>query len=177
VKKYYYAHNTEPIGPFSVEELLTYPVKPETLIWHEGLKDWTPAKDLPEFKFNPPKKNRPILTKSYKTALIGLLLLICFVVAIGLIVKPGKRRSNSSNREWTEDELEAARIADSMIEVMERGTYKDEAELENEREIERDRSRAEAEAQRISDSMMQAMEAENTAAEEAVYEETLTRQY
>jgi len=165
VKRYYYADNTEPKGPFSQEELLIYPIKPDTLIWYEGLKDWTPARELPEFKFNPPKKHIPILTKSYTTALISLFLLVFFVITIVIFLKLGNGQSNSSNHEWTEEELEAGRIADSMMEVMENGNFKEDAELEKEREKERERSRVETEAQRIADSMMQAMEAENAAAE------------
>ena len=40
--RYWIVENEERIGPMSAEELLARNVTDETLVWHEGLTDWTP---------------------------------------------------------------------------------------------------------------------------------------
>lgn len=58
MKKYFYSNGQDKEGPFSIEELKIEDIKPDTLIWYEGLDDWTPAIDIEEVKFilelNPP---------------------------------------------------------------------------------------------------------------------------
>lgn len=44
--KYYYVRNNEKFGPFELEELKAQNITPETLMWHEGMADWVPAKEL-----------------------------------------------------------------------------------------------------------------------------------
>jgi uncharacterized membrane protein YhaH (DUF805 family) len=54
-KKYYYSEDGNPIGPFSLSELLEK-IGPETLVYREGI-DWTNAKEVQELKkFFKPKK-------------------------------------------------------------------------------------------------------------------------
>lgn len=40
--RYWIVENEERVGPMSAEELLARNVTDETLVWHEGLTDWTP---------------------------------------------------------------------------------------------------------------------------------------
>jgi hypothetical protein len=58
MKKYFYSNGQDKEGPFSIEELKIEDIKPDTLIWYEGLDDWTPAIDIEEVKLilelNPP---------------------------------------------------------------------------------------------------------------------------
>ena len=48
--QYYYAKNEEKIGPLSLDELKKVDIKDDTLVWHEGLKDWVKAEELKELK-------------------------------------------------------------------------------------------------------------------------------
>lgn len=34
-------------GPFSLEQLREQGITPDRLVWHDGLTDWTPARDIP----------------------------------------------------------------------------------------------------------------------------------
>jgi hypothetical protein len=47
--KYFYQSGSEKHGPFSFEEFKNENIGKETLIWHEGLTDWTPAKNIKIF--------------------------------------------------------------------------------------------------------------------------------
>lgn len=57
-KKYYYTDGQDKFGPYSVEELKLYNLTVDTLVWAEGMGDWTPAGKVPELKslfpFDPP---------------------------------------------------------------------------------------------------------------------------
>jgi hypothetical protein len=48
MKNYFYSNNNQQNGPYSFEELKNENIKQETLIWYEGLNDWTKASDLNE---------------------------------------------------------------------------------------------------------------------------------
>ncbi len=48
MKKYFYTDGKQKFGPFDIEELGHKNIKKETLIWYEGLPDWTHAGDLEE---------------------------------------------------------------------------------------------------------------------------------
>lgn len=58
MKKYFYAEGEQKHGPFSFDELKEKDINKETMIWFEGLNDWTPAKEIKEVKsileLNPP---------------------------------------------------------------------------------------------------------------------------
>lgn len=38
-------------GPFTAGQLADMGISPETLVWHEGLADWTPARDIPALAY------------------------------------------------------------------------------------------------------------------------------
>lgn len=63
MKKYFYSNGKEKHGPLSLDELKQEDISKQTLIWFEGLEDWTPAGELDEMKpileIQPP----PILTE------------------------------------------------------------------------------------------------------------------
>jgi GYF domain 2/Domain of unknown function (DUF4190) len=46
--QYYFAVGTEQRGPVSLEELAGYGLRPDTLVWREGLSEWVRAEALPE---------------------------------------------------------------------------------------------------------------------------------
>jgi hypothetical protein len=48
MKKYFYSNDNQKNGPYSFEELQNENIKKETLIWYEGMDDWTKASDLDE---------------------------------------------------------------------------------------------------------------------------------
>jgi uncharacterized membrane protein YhaH (DUF805 family) len=50
MKKYFYSDGKEKHGPLSLDELKQENIANETLIWFEGLNDWTPAGKLEEMK-------------------------------------------------------------------------------------------------------------------------------
>ncbi len=50
MKHYFYAENDQQLGPFNIEELKTKLIKKSTLIWTEGLQDWTNASEIEELK-------------------------------------------------------------------------------------------------------------------------------
>ena len=45
---YYYTDGKERYGPFTIDELRDRIITPETLVWKEGMSDWSPAKYLRE---------------------------------------------------------------------------------------------------------------------------------
>jgi uncharacterized membrane protein YhaH (DUF805 family) len=50
MKKYFYSNDNQKNGPYSFEELKNENIKKETLIWFEGLDDWTKAEYVLEIK-------------------------------------------------------------------------------------------------------------------------------
>ena len=50
MRKYFMYDGQMKDGPFSLEELKTKPLKKETLIWYDGLKDWGKAGDIDDLK-------------------------------------------------------------------------------------------------------------------------------
>lgn len=50
MKYYYYVDNDQRLGPFTVQELQLKRIKESTLVWTEGLNQWTLAKDIEELK-------------------------------------------------------------------------------------------------------------------------------
>lgn len=48
---YYYINaSSEAIGPLEIGDLKNHGISPATLVWKNGLKEWTPAAELPELK-------------------------------------------------------------------------------------------------------------------------------
>lgn len=50
MKKFYLHSGTDQQGPFDIEELKSKNITKETSIWHEGLSEWTTAKEIDELK-------------------------------------------------------------------------------------------------------------------------------
>lgn len=50
MKKYFYIRNGQKQGPFSLEEMRTQCITPETMVWFAGLEEWTAARNLEELK-------------------------------------------------------------------------------------------------------------------------------
>jgi len=46
IKYYFIDDNNNKQGPYYLEELIMYPIHRETLVWHEGLGDWTKATEI-----------------------------------------------------------------------------------------------------------------------------------
>ena len=46
--QYFIIIDGQQAGPFSKEELQQHMVRPESLVWRQGLPDWIKASDLPE---------------------------------------------------------------------------------------------------------------------------------
>lgn len=71
---FFYADNNQQYGPFTFQELQTKNITPETLVWHEGLTDWTPAGNLTALKdmftslppVIPTDVNKPVTDDPYK---------------------------------------------------------------------------------------------------------------
>jgi uncharacterized RDD family membrane protein YckC len=57
-KMYYVVENGKQNGPFSIDDLIVKQIKPDTLVWFDGLEKWKRANDIPElvsvFKKSPP---------------------------------------------------------------------------------------------------------------------------
>jgi len=47
---FYYTDGISQFGPFNKEELRSKNITPQTLVWFEGLDNWTPAGQLPEMR-------------------------------------------------------------------------------------------------------------------------------
>jgi hypothetical protein len=61
MKKYFYSNGQEQVGPLTLEELKQQDIQPKTLIWFEGLEEWTPAGELVEMRHILELKPPPIL--------------------------------------------------------------------------------------------------------------------
>ena len=44
---YYFANGAEQRGPFTLEELAGFGLRPDTLVWREGMLDWQRADSIP----------------------------------------------------------------------------------------------------------------------------------
>lgn len=49
-KEFYYLDEKEQKGPFSINQLKTVGLKPDTLVWTDGFDNWKPVKDVEELK-------------------------------------------------------------------------------------------------------------------------------
>lgn len=57
---YYYSVNNEKIGPLTLEQIQLANITENTLVWKEGLENWSPAKELCELS-NHIRKEPPLL--------------------------------------------------------------------------------------------------------------------
>ena len=65
MKKYYYSDGQNQYGPFTIEELKEKNITQDTLIWYEGLAQWTKAELLPELQNVYIKIPQPIPQPTY----------------------------------------------------------------------------------------------------------------
>jgi len=52
--KYYFASGTEQRGPYVLSEILALGLRPDTLVWREGMSDWQRLDSVPELLAPPP---------------------------------------------------------------------------------------------------------------------------
>lgn len=48
MKQYYIIRNDQPAGPYTIEELATMGITPDTIVWAEDIVDWIPAYQVSE---------------------------------------------------------------------------------------------------------------------------------
>lgn len=121
---YFYIENNEQKGPFNLEEMQKLSIKKDTLIWHEGLDDWTEAQNIKGFESfifstmppkipvtskEPPKfqdsstkvsqESKPVVKKSKKLKNVVLLSSIAIVLFIGIYLFVNSNTSNGFNDE------------------------------------------------------------------------------
>jgi hypothetical protein len=120
MRMYFYFNGEEKEGPLTLEELKLKDIQPKTLIWYEGLDDWTPAGDVadmnPILEISPPsilsEKNKEPTEIERNTAeaseyrneqlykykgVGGWLLLLCFALTIGSPLRTLYNLMNSYN--------------------------------------------------------------------------------
>ena len=99
--EYFIIVNGQQAGPFSLEQLIQKGITPETLVWTQGMEDWTPAWQVEELKGNipptyqdpkqqdqqqdfqqqgeqQPKKNNKLIWKLLLGAIVFILLIFAF---------------------------------------------------------------------------------------------------
>lgn len=47
-EEWYLVYNNQQIGPMSAQQLLSYNINPDTLVWRKGMTEWAPVYTLPE---------------------------------------------------------------------------------------------------------------------------------
>ena len=106
MKKYYTHNSKEQSGPFTLEELAKENITTKTMIWYQGLADWTSAAQLEELKDVIQKKQAitldelqspPPFKKKNQFVKIGLIIVgvIVFIFLICRISHP--HRTNTQN--------------------------------------------------------------------------------
>lgn len=98
MKPYYFADKSNiQQGPFELEDLMQQPINRDTLVWHSGLTQWTPASQVKElsemFANTPPVLNTPVTPVSPgspvmppRTWLVeSILVMLCCFPPLGLV--------------------------------------------------------------------------------------------
>lgn len=108
MKKYYIFQNNQQKGPFSTEELRNMNISPDTLVWAEGMADWTQASQVNElsalFRMAPPpqpqssgntyqsqrdyspRQNYQQPKKKSGGKVVGIIVSIIALIIVGLLV-------------------------------------------------------------------------------------------
>ncbi len=119
MKKYYLHNGTEQDGPFDITELKSKGITAKTLVWYEGIYDWTEADQIDELKdlFSKatpppikPKSNtkeperKPVQKKSNLGRNLQLLGLVLFLALIGFVVVPNLM-NNDNPKSYIEQKM------------------------------------------------------------------------
>ena len=107
-KEYYYLDGNNKKGPFGLIKLKSIGLKPDTLVWTDGLDDWKPVKEIDELK-NQTKKDpttKKIDSRSNKgrkgkilmPIIIGVAVLIVLAAGGIFLLKGGSTFSGSSGK-------------------------------------------------------------------------------
>lgn len=48
MQQWYIVYNGQEVGPMSKEQLLSYDINPNSMVWSEGMPQWVPAYTIPE---------------------------------------------------------------------------------------------------------------------------------
>ena len=110
MKQYYIIRNDQQAGPYTLDELAAMGITPDTIVWTEGMTDWTPARQVSELNSlftrsaqTPPSYStpnygapsapqyhtpaeRPPMPQTYLAWSIAVTLLCCLVGGIVAIV-------------------------------------------------------------------------------------------
>jgi hypothetical protein len=111
MKEYYYSDGKNQFGPLTIEDLKKKNILRDTLVWYDGLENWTKASDLEDFatffKSNPPPLSTttlppslPVKKKSKKMkwfVLAGIFLLLIATALIILINGDFLKNQRSTN--------------------------------------------------------------------------------
>jgi hypothetical protein len=109
--EYFFAQGDQQRGPYTLEQLAPLGLKPDTLVWHDGLPEWKQAGALPELAslfaprrpiagVVPPAASAPAPALVYQTAagigghtngmaiaslvlgIVGLVTMVCYFIGI-----------------------------------------------------------------------------------------------
>ena len=50
MKQYYIIRNEQQAGPYTLEELASMAITPDTIVWTEGMADWAPAREVSQLQ-------------------------------------------------------------------------------------------------------------------------------
>ncbi len=65
--RYFYLHNGESVGPFSIEALKEKNISKETKVWCSGMSDWVSAGELDEIKYIFEQREETFSNNLYET--------------------------------------------------------------------------------------------------------------
>lgn len=129
-KQYYYSKGRKKKGPYTEDEFVKLKLKPETLIWTEGLDKWQPLSDFNDaFKTPPPLSNevRPNWIKANKRIIVSLVILgLLFGISFISTYYIMENRRNTYLR-LINDEIE--KVFDGQITLCEGEEYSTRGEL------------------------------------------------
>lgn len=82
--KIFYKKNNQRLGPFTLEEFKCQPINRHTLVWYEGLPDWSKLKDVPSlteiYNSLPPEKREFKLNKKLLFTSVGVASIVIAII-------------------------------------------------------------------------------------------------
>lgn len=82
MNNWYLIYNGQQVGPMSKEQMLAYGLTPNTMVWKEGMAQWTQAFNVPELMdvmhSNPVPPTAPVPPTSGKDKIVAGILAILF---------------------------------------------------------------------------------------------------